>query len=851
MSQEKAQLIAPQGHFTVPGLNVAGVVTASSFSGNCTGTASSLTQGSNVVVGVMTASSFAGDVFGNAAGLSTTTAGLKLGIVTSTSFAGNFTGIGSGLTGTPNIVAGLVTASQFVGNTPGLAAGLSAGKNLAAGIITATTFFGDGSNLTGAGSTAYIRQSVGSGTTIDLNNGNIIYFNHVGDTTVSFANTSTADDVTFIRPLTDPTAISISTGGVDFDGTGDFLSLAASTDFTFGTGAFTIEFWFKVTDNSTHQTFISEFDSYNYQVEINTDGKVQFAWGANSTSYWSIVGGTTISEDTWYHVAVVRNGNNFTQYLNGVNDGSFSSATSSLTTGVTRIGRNSPDNRPLTGVISNLRIVKGTAVYTTDFYPPSTELTNVADTKLLCCQSDSSTTTAAVTPGTITANGDPTAGAQTLTLSPSLGSAITWPTGVTWNGGSAPTLLGANSYSLAGQVFNLVTYNGGTNWYGYEEVNNDNEAPNEAGRLFMWGANQHGQQGTNTRSTNTDAGISSPTQIPGTTWDTISGSYGVLGRKSDGTMWGWGENGYGQLGLNDRVYRSSPVQVGSDTNWADNYSTMFNYVLATKTDGTAWSWGHNNAGQLGQNQPNNTHYSSPTQLPGTNWDTDNNKISVGYYSMYAIKTDGTMWSWGYAAQGQLGQNQSPAGGGVEKISSPAQIGAKTNWRILGGTTYSMAQAINTDGELWTWGTNTDGHLGVNDTTQRSSPVQVPGTTWNKLIGGHSLYYASGAIKTDGTLWVWGRNNDGILGQNNLTKYSSPVQIPGTTWDTVSAGVACLGATKTDGTLWTWGNNNLGRLGLNQPVSTKYSSPVQVPGTTWTKIGFGGNGNSGISFGIKT
>ena len=85
----------------MPGLNVAGVVTASSFSGNCTGTASSIAQGTNVVVGVMTASSFAGDVFGNAAGLSTTTAGLKLGIVTATSFAGNFTGIGSGLTGTP------------------------------------------------------------------------------------------------------------------------------------------------------------------------------------------------------------------------------------------------------------------------------------------------------------------------------------------------------------------------------------------------------------------------------------------------------------------------------------------------------------------------------------------------------------------------------------------------------------------------------------------------------------------------------------------------------------------------------------------------------------------------------
>ena len=244
MSQEKAQLIAPQGHFTVPGLNVAGVVTASSFSGNCTGTASSIAQGTNVVVGVMTASSFAGDVFGNAAGLSTTTAGLKLGIVTATSFGGNFTGIGSGLTGTPNIVAGLVTASQFVGNTPGLAAGISAGKNLAAGIVTATTFYGDGSNLTGAGSTAYIRQTVGSGTTIDLNNGNIILFEHVGDTTVSFANTSTADDVTFIRPLTDPTAISISTGGVTFDGTGDYLTVGSSADFTMGTGDFTIECWY-------------------------------------------------------------------------------------------------------------------------------------------------------------------------------------------------------------------------------------------------------------------------------------------------------------------------------------------------------------------------------------------------------------------------------------------------------------------------------------------------------------------------------------------------------------------------------------------------------------------------------
>ena len=249
MSQEKAQLIAPQGHFTVPGLNVAGVVTASSFSGNCTGTASSIAQGTNVVVGVMTASSFAGDVFGNAAGLSTTTAGLKLGIVTATSFAGNFTGIGSGLTGTPNIVAGLVTASQFVGNTPGLAGGISAGKNLAAGIVTATTFYGDGSNLTGAGSTAYISQSVSSATTsnsttnINLNDGNIILYKGGADSTVSFANTATAEDVTFIRDLNPVDySVSFATGGIVLDGS-DYVKSTWTGAAWLGSFNFTIEYY--------------------------------------------------------------------------------------------------------------------------------------------------------------------------------------------------------------------------------------------------------------------------------------------------------------------------------------------------------------------------------------------------------------------------------------------------------------------------------------------------------------------------------------------------------------------------------------------------------------------------------
>ena len=826
MSQEKAQLIAPLGHFTVPGLNVSGVVTATSFSGNCTGTASSIAQGTNVVVGVMTASSFAGDVFGNAAGLSTTTAGLKLGIVTATSFAGNFTGIGSGLTGTPNIVAGLVTATQFIGNTPGLAAGISAGKNLAAGIVTATTFYGDGSNLTGAGSTAYIRQTVGSGTTIDLNNGNIILFEHVGDTTVSFANTSTADDVTIIRSL-DPTDISISTGGVDFDDSGDYLTIGSSSDFTMGTGDFTIESW----------VYPSSGAQGMYQIS-DTSGGFKISGFADTISVWiasdstwkynasgsEISTGVESSTGQWYHVALVRNSGTTSLYVNGSNIHSSTDTTNYNGTYIGIGGYYSTDYL-WSGEISNFRIVKGRALYTTDFYPPSTALTNVADTKLLCCQSDSSTTTAAVTPGTITANGDPTAGAQTITLSPSLGSAITWPTGVTWNGGSAPTLAGANDYSLAGQVFNLVTADGGVTWYGYEEVNNTLLSVDY--EIWMWGANDNGKMGLNNQTN-----YSSPIQIPGTNWAPIyrnnsrsTGDWNVYA-KTDGTLWTMGKNNAGQLGQGTQgsaTYRSSPIQIPG-TNWV-NASTGYRSTMALKSDGTLWTWGLNINGVLGVND--RTYRSSPTQVPGTTWSTDQTKFCMGYEYAAAMKTDGTLWMWGEGSTGKTGQNSQAA------YSSPVQVPG-TNWNTirLGG---SVTVATKTDGTLWSWGMSNNGRDGRNMNSgtpgRRSSPCQIgSGTDWNWAASGEKYCVAT---KTDGTLWSWGYNNMGMLGQNDTTQRSSPVQIPGTNWSRVSAAMQSCHGLKTDGTLWSWGYNSAGQLGQNN--TTKYSSPVQIPGTDWISI----------------
>ena len=149
-------------------------------------------------------------------------------------------------------------------------------------------------------------------------------------------------------------------------------------------------------------------------------------------------------------------------------------------------------------------------------------------------------------------------------------------------------------------------------------------------------------------------------------------------------------------------------------------------------------------------------------------------------------------------------------------------------------------AIKTDGSLWVWGRNDDvGKLGLNDKNNRSSPVQIPGS-WSYLSNGAEENMTA-AIKSDGTLWTWGRNNQGsigLLGHNNQTNYSSPVQVGSdTTWNGLGGGNGVLFGTKTDGTIWGWGDGRNGALGQNQQGPTiRYSSPVQIPGTTWSAGG---------------
>tara|TARA_Y100001970_G_scaffold82352_1_gene104275 strand:+ start:480 stop:1697 length:1218 start_codon:yes stop_codon:yes gene_type:complete len=368
------------------------------------------------------------------------------------------------------------------------------------------------------------------------------------------------------------------------------------------------------------------------------------------------------------------------------------------------------------------------------------------------------------------------------------------------------------------------------------------------GQLWAWGDNSNGKLGLN-QGPGQLVRISSPVQVPGTNWQSLSQTYhAVSAIKSDGTAWMWGSADGHTLCQNnpDNSRRSSPVQVGSSTIWNKTGQAEGQTVYFTKTDGTLWSCGKNDFGQLGQND--RTTRSSPVQVPGTTWD---QPMSSAMGTIYCTKTDGTLWAWGANQFGSVGINKGADG----RRSSPVQIDG-SNWSKLASSS-RQTMAIKTDGTLWGWGNNHSGCLGLANHPEGdfrphqksiSSPSQVPGTTWSDIGCAH---FNSAATKTDGTLWAWGKNQYGELGQNNRTSQSSPVQIPGTSWKTVRGGAqGLMFATKTDGTLWAWGRNYLGSLGLNQSAGpgtqNSRSSPVQVGSdTSWNLAGVQWGNNSSV------
>ena len=297
------------------------------------------------------------------------------------------------------------------------------------------------------------------------------------------------------------------------------------------------------------------------------------------------------------------------------------------------------------------------------------------------------------------------------------------------------------------------------------------------GTAWGWGRANYGILGNNCT---TDR--SSPVLIVGgfTDWCQVSAGHNhSLGVRTNGTAWGWGVKDSGEIGDNQTaVNRSSPVSVvGGFTDWCQ-VATGQNHSLGVRTNGTAWGWGQGGQGRLGNNSTANV--SSPVSVVGgfTDWC----QVSGGYKFSLGVRQNGTAWAWGYNAQGRLGDNSTGS------VSSPVSVvGGITDWcQVSAGYHHSLA--LRTNGTAWAWGQNCYGRLGDNTTDNKSSPVSVVGgfTNWCQVSGG---YRHSAGVRQNGTAWGWGLNDNGQVGDNNPgNNRSSPVSVVGgfTNWCQISA-----------------------------------------------------------------
>ncbi len=280
-------------------------------------------------------------------------------------------------------------------------------------------------------------------------------------------------------------------------------------------------------------------------------------------------------------------------------------------------------------------------------------------------------------------------------------------------------------------------------------------------------------------------------------WKSVSQNYfQTKAIKTDGTLWRWGTLIGDNLGIpNVTTQESVPTPVNSDTDWSE-VSTGPDYTIALKTNGTIWSWGRNgNYGNLGH--PATVDLIYPTQIGiETNWKT----ISAGDRLAVAIKKDGTLWWWSSNTSSSFYYNS------ISNV--PTQVGTSTNWSSISvGDSHFIA--LKTNGTLWSCGDNFFGQLGNGTNTSLTLPTQIgTDTNWKTISAG--AYFCL-ALKTNGSLWAWGKNQYSQLGDGTIINKNIPIQIgTASNWKSINgAQMDHSLALKTDGTLWCWGRNTGG------------------------------------------
>ncbi len=330
------------------------------------------------------------------------------------------------------------------------------------------------------------------------------------------------------------------------------------------------------------------------------------------------------------------------------------------------------------------------------------------------------------------------------------------------------------------------------------------------GSLWAWGDNVDGQLGL---GDNEDRTI--PTQVSSEQWRSLTaGLQHSLGIREDGSLWAWGSNEFGQLAQGEDIAESDePLQVGTATDWLAVTAGIY-HTLSLTHDGKLLAWGNNEKGQLGNGSF--AHSTIPLVIQETwTW----KMVSAGGYHSLGIREDGTLWAWGSNTYGQSAQ-----GDELTASNEPLQVGTENDWLMVSaGGQYSLG--IRADGSLWAWGENLEGQLGVDAAIEQSNaPMQVgEDTDWLAVSAGdiHSL-----ALKKDGTLWAWGDNNSGQLGNGTDIEYSdTPVSVPGS-WYALQAGAYHNLAMKHNGSLWAWGANWKDQIGAGTEQE-QYTLPVEI------------------------
>lgn len=369
---------------------------------------------------------------------------------------------------------------------------------------------------------------------------------------------------------------------------------------------------------------------------------------------------------------------------------------------------------------------------------------------------------------------------------------------------------------------------------------------NSDGTVWAWGDNSEGQLGNNNEDLQT-----SPTPVQVNNLSNVvavaAGGAHSLALKKDGTVWGWGNNEFGQSGFGtveliaggpdyympDQFLKSyKPLQVQTLTD-VIAIAAGIDYSLALTADGTVWSWGSQPYGRQLYNDPG-TFIVTPQQVK-TNSDhnlTDITKISAGSAFALALKNDGTVWTWG----GLLVDGE-----GVHNTVSTAQLVYSLTDVVSISAGYSHSLALKSDGTVWGWGSNELYQLGERDKLENwSTPLQISG-----LSNVHAItagLYLSQALKTDGTVWSWGGNLWGQLGdaipfeQEPVAK--TAVRVKGLTNVTaISSGFGFCIARQSGGNIWVWGANSEGQLGNNT-----YGGPIVIGDDT---------GISGVNSPVKS